>query len=75
MTAWLIKAEALESGAAPPTCALGAAAWDLVPFLHEVPVLAAPLTDLLQRGPAEPVWRPVQNPDSRVSWHQPWQER
>ncbi|MCX4704687.1 replication-relaxation family protein [Streptomyces sp. NBC_01373] len=41
--------------------ALRAAAWDLVPFLHEVPVLAAPLTDLLQH-PAEPVWRPVQNP-------------
>ncbi|MEV7738889.1 replication-relaxation family protein [Streptomyces sp. NPDC088921] len=55
--------------------ALRAAARDLVPFLHEVPVLAAPLTDLLQHGPAEPVWRPVQNPDSRVSWYQPWQER
>jgi hypothetical protein len=55
--------------------ALRAAARDLVPFLHEVPALAAPPTDLLQHGPAEPVWRPVQNPDSRVSWYQPWQER
>jgi hypothetical protein len=50
--------------------ALRAAARDLVPFLYEVPVLAAPLTDLLQNGPAEPVWRPVQMPDSRVSWYQ-----
>ncbi|MET9462581.1 hypothetical protein ABZY05_47620 [Streptomyces canus] len=50
--------------------ALRAAARDLVPFLYEVPVLAAPLTDLLQHGPAEPVWRPVQMPDSRVSWYQ-----
>jgi hypothetical protein len=52
-----------------------AATRDLVPFLHQVPVLAAPLTVLFQHGPAEPVWRPVQNPDSRVSWYQPWQER
>ncbi|MDQ0904022.1 hypothetical protein QFZ22_000007 [Streptomyces canus] len=37
-------------------------------FLHEVPVLAAPLTDLLQHGPSASVWRPVQNPGTRVSW-------
>jgi len=55
--------------------ALRAAARDLVPFLHQVPVLAAPLTVLFQHGPAEPVWRPVQNPDSKVSWYQIWQER
>ncbi|WP_405478421.1 hypothetical protein [Streptomyces canus] len=50
--------------------ALRAAARDLAlfGFLHEVPVLAASLTDLLQDGPSAPVWRPVQDPDSRVSW-------
>ncbi|GHB79157.1 hypothetical protein GCM10010377_81480 [Streptomyces viridiviolaceus] len=50
--------------------ALGAAARDLAlaGFLHKVPVLAAPMTDLLQHGPAAPVWRPVQDPDQRVSW-------
>ncbi|MEV6989105.1 replication-relaxation family protein [Streptomyces sp. NPDC093228] len=37
-------------------------------FLREVPVLAAPLTDLLQHGPSAPVWRPVQDPDQRASW-------
>ncbi|MFE9174468.1 hypothetical protein ACFYNZ_34405 [Streptomyces kebangsaanensis] len=41
-------------------------------LLHDVPVLAAPLVDLLQGGPSEPVWRPVQDPDSTVSWsHSP----
>ncbi|MGW7674479.1 replication-relaxation family protein [Streptomyces sp. NPDC054775] len=45
-----------------------AAAWTLSAFLHEVPVLVAPLTDLLQNGPSAPVWRPVQDPDQRVSW-------
>jgi hypothetical protein len=39
-------------------------------FVHEVPVLAAALTDLLQDGPSAHVWRPVQDPDRRVSWHQ-----
>ncbi|MDQ1073598.1 hypothetical protein [Streptomyces canus] len=53
--------------------ALRAAAGELklFGFLHEVPVLAAPLTDRLQHGPSAPVWRPVQNPGSRVSWNQP----
>jgi hypothetical protein len=37
-------------------------------FLHEVPVLAAPLTNLLRDGPSAPVWRPVQDPGSRVPW-------
>ncbi|MGW7729292.1 hypothetical protein [Streptomyces canus] len=55
-----------------PDQRLTPAARDLVPFLHEVPVLAAPLTDLFQHVPAERVWRPVQNPDSRVSWYQSW---
>ncbi|MFC7015527.1 hypothetical protein ACFQMH_28260 [Streptomyces viridiviolaceus] len=46
--------------------ALGAAARDiaLAGFLREVPVLAAPLTDLLRHGPAAPVWRPVH----KVGW-------
>ncbi|WP_329446552.1 hypothetical protein [Streptomyces canus] len=54
--------------------ALPAAARDLAlfGFLHEVPVLAAPLTDLVQDGPSTPVWRLVQAPDSRVSWYQSW---
>ncbi|MEU6010870.1 hypothetical protein [Streptomyces sp. NPDC047453] len=52
--------------------ALHAAATDpaLAGFLREVPVLVAPLVDVLQGGPAEPVWRPVQDPRSTVSWSQ-----
>lgn len=37
-------------------------------FLHDVPVLAVPLADLLQHGPSAPVWRPVHDPDQRVPW-------
>ncbi|MFG2944667.1 replication-relaxation family protein [Streptomyces adustus] len=37
-------------------------------LLHDVPVLAAPMTDLLQHGPSAPVWRPVQDPAQRVGW-------
>ncbi|MEV7797058.1 replication-relaxation family protein [Streptomyces sp. NPDC087512] len=50
--------------------ALGAAAHDvaLAGFLREVPVLAAPMTDLLQHGPAAPIWHPVTDPDQRVDW-------
>ncbi|MFI5681749.1 hypothetical protein [Streptomyces cellulosae] len=40
-------------------------------FLHDVPVLAAPLVDLLRDGPSAPVWRPVDAPDRRVSWSGP----
>ncbi|MFJ6393965.1 replication-relaxation family protein [Streptomyces sp. NPDC091972] len=40
----------------------------LYAFLRDVPVLVAPLTDLLQAGPSAPVWRPVQAPGSRVPW-------
>ncbi|MYT03104.1 hypothetical protein GT021_00015 [Streptomyces sp. SID5470] len=43
----------------------------LYAFLREVPVLAAALTDLLQDSPSAPVWRPVQDPGSRVPWSQP----
>lgn len=50
--------------------ALRAAARDLAltDFLHEVPVLAAAMTDLLQHEPSAPIWRPVQSPQQRVSW-------
>ncbi|MFI9601475.1 replication-relaxation family protein [Streptomyces sp. NPDC052043] len=54
--------------------ALRAAAADLAlaGFMREVPVLVAPLADVLQGGPAEPVWRPVRDPGSTVSWsHSP----
>ncbi|WP_449351661.1 replication-relaxation family protein [Streptomyces shaanxiensis] len=44
----------------------------LYDFLREVPVLAAPLVDLLRDGPAARLWRPVQAPDDRVSWYQSW---
>ncbi|MFF5303497.1 hypothetical protein ACFY5F_29490 [Streptomyces sp. NPDC013161] len=37
-------------------------------FLYEVPVLVAPLADLLQHGPSAPVWQPVHDPDRRVRW-------
>ncbi|MER6920827.1 hypothetical protein [Streptomyces spiralis] len=40
--------------------------------MRDVPVLAAPLVDLLRGGPAEPVWHPVQDPGSTVSWFQSW---
>lgn len=55
--------------------ALCAAARPLAPFLRDVPVLAAPLADLLQHGPSAPVWRPVHDPDQRVPWTLPaaWQ--
>ncbi|MER5195650.1 replication-relaxation family protein [Streptomyces sp. NPDC002755] len=40
-------------------------------FLREVNVLAAPMTELLQHGPAAVVWHPVRNPERRVSWMDP----
>ncbi|MFF2938052.1 replication-relaxation family protein [Streptomyces mirabilis] len=50
--------------------ALHAGAGLLAPsrFLHDVPILAAPLADLLHHGPSAPLWRPVHNPDQRVPW-------
>ncbi len=50
--------------------ALHAATRDLAPsgFRHTVPVLAAPLVDLLRDGPAAPVWHPVDDPDQTVPW-------
>ncbi len=54
--------------------ALRAAARDpaVADFLRDVPVLAAPLVDLLRDGPSAPVWRPAQDPDQRVSWMHSW---
>ncbi|WP_432043495.1 hypothetical protein [Streptomyces cadmiisoli] len=37
-------------------------------LVRDIPVLAAPLVDLLRDGPAAAVWRPAHNPDQRVSW-------
>ncbi|MFF9803223.1 replication-relaxation family protein [Streptomyces rochei] len=52
--------------------ALRAAARDpaVAGFLRDVPVLAAPLVDLLRNGPSAPVWRPAQDPDRQVTWMQ-----
>ncbi|WP_432164119.1 replication-relaxation family protein [Streptomyces tendae] len=40
----------------------------LAALLRDVPVLAAPMTDLLRHGPAAPVWQPIGGPDQRVGW-------
>jgi hypothetical protein len=37
-------------------------------FLHDVPILATAMTELLQHRPAAPVWRPVTHPDHTVAW-------
>ncbi|WP_461712114.1 replication-relaxation family protein [Streptomyces sp. DSM 41013] len=37
-------------------------------LLRDTPVLATPMTDLLQHGPAAPIWHPIGGPDQRVSW-------
>jgi hypothetical protein len=53
--------------------ALRAGAGQLAPsrFLHDVPILAAPLADLLHHSPSAPVWRPVHDPDRQVHWTGP----
>ncbi|QIZ01339.2 replication-relaxation family protein [Streptomyces sp. S1D4-11] len=53
--------------------ALHTAAGKLAPsrFLHDVPVLAAPLADLLQHGLSTPIRRPAHDPDQRVDWKSP----
>ncbi|MEV5646585.1 replication-relaxation family protein, partial [Streptomyces flaveolus] len=56
------RVEALQAAAR----GLGQAA-----LLRDVPVLAAPMTDLLRHGPAAPVWHPVTAPDHRIGWMQP----
>ncbi|MGZ3103605.1 hypothetical protein [Streptomyces sp. H72] len=48
--------------------ALYAAARPLAPFLRHVPVLAAPLAELIHHGPSAPVWHPVHDPGRRVRW-------
>ncbi|WP_411092751.1 replication-relaxation family protein [Streptomyces sp. 049-1] len=40
----------------------------LAALLRDVPVLAAPMTDLLLHGPAAPIWHPVTATDQRVGW-------
>ncbi|MGW3662681.1 replication-relaxation family protein [Streptomyces sp. NPDC005141] len=37
-------------------------------FLRDVPVLAAPLTHLLERSPSAPVWRPIHAPERKLDW-------
>ncbi|MFE0520757.1 replication-relaxation family protein [Streptomyces sp. NPDC058954] len=37
-------------------------------LLSAVPILAAPLVDILRNGPSAPVWRPIQAPEQSVSW-------
>ncbi|MEU1192733.1 hypothetical protein [Streptomyces sp. NPDC005859] len=34
-------------------------------------LLAGPMVDLLQHGPAAAVWRPVRDPEHRVGWLDP----
>jgi hypothetical protein len=53
--------------------ALRAGAGLLTPsrFLHDVPVLVAPLADLLHHGASAPVWRPAHDPGRRVGWMNP----
>ncbi|MFB8249104.1 replication-relaxation family protein [Streptomyces sp. NPDC055952] len=48
--------------------ALRAGAGLLARFPYDVPALVAPLADLILHGPSAPVWRPVHDPDQRVSW-------
>ncbi|MGC9479253.1 replication-relaxation family protein [Streptomyces sp. WG4] len=51
--------------------ALHAATRQLPPaLLHDVPILATTTTELLQHGPAAPVWQPVTRPGHRASWMQ-----
>lgn len=51
--------------------ALRAGARLLPGFPYGVPVLAAPLVDLLQHDPSAAVWRPVHDPDQRVLGRSP----
>jgi len=60
------------AGVANRISALRAGAGLLARFPYNVPVLVAPLADLLQHGPSAPVWRPVHDPDRRVRWTESW---
>ncbi|MGD1225657.1 replication-relaxation family protein [Streptomyces krungchingensis] len=57
------------AGAETRISARCAAAGNLAPaaFLYDVPVLSGPPADVLEHGPSAPIWRPVQDPDRRVS--------
>ncbi|MGA5284887.1 replication-relaxation family protein [Streptomyces griseoincarnatus] len=49
--------------------ALNAATRQLPPaFLHNVPILATAMTELLQHGPAAHIWQPVTRLGYRASW-------
>ncbi|MEU5894320.1 hypothetical protein ABZ835_47205 [Streptomyces sp. NPDC047461] len=37
-------------------------------FLAALPILVAPLTDILRDGPSAPIWRPVTTPTEQVTW-------
>ncbi|WSX07686.1 replication-relaxation family protein [Streptomyces sp. NBC_00988] len=58
------------TGVANRITALRAGAGLLTPsrFSYDVPVLVAPLADLLHHGPTAPVWHPIHDPDRRVGW-------
>ncbi|MFM9700262.1 hypothetical protein [Streptomyces europaeiscabiei] len=51
--------------------ALRARAGLLARFPYDVPVLVAPLADLLQHGPSASVWRPVHDPASELAGRSP----
>ncbi|SNX88180.1 protein involved in plasmid replication-relaxation [Streptomyces sp. TLI_55] len=40
-------------------------------YIRQVPILAAPLADLLRDGPSAPVWRPATATEQSVSWVAP----
>ncbi|MFE1444586.1 replication-relaxation family protein [Streptomyces sp. NPDC058739] len=37
-------------------------------LLHQIPVMAASMTDLRQHGPTAPIWRPILEPDRKQAW-------
>ncbi|MGX1274924.1 replication-relaxation family protein [Streptomyces phaeoluteigriseus] len=41
---------------------------EVAAFVRDVPVLAAPLADVLQHGPSGAVWHPVHGSGERVGW-------
>lgn len=53
------RIDALRAAATQPAVAA---------FLRDVPVLAAPLVDVLQHGPSAAAWHPVHGSGERVGW-------
>ncbi|USQ89891.1 replication-relaxation family protein (plasmid) [Streptomyces phaeoluteigriseus] len=53
------RIDALRAAATQPAVAA---------FVGDVPVLAAPLTDLIQHGPSGAVWHPVHGSGRRLGW-------